>query len=868
MAIGDIFKPKYKHSDLATRLEAVSALGGDDAELLAEIAGEDDDSQVRRLAVDKIDDLTTLTRLAQAEKDAELRAHLVDVAGGKWSSTAIIAADHSAGRQALVTLEALGATNALVQVALKATNGEIRHAALDLVRAPQQLGELARTADDPTIRTESLDRITDVAVLKAIAVDEQHKDVALAALERIADVDSIEGIASKAKSKAVRTRANRVLADLKRADDGMVSVEKMQHAERVQIVRVVEDAAAGHEWIESHSRVTKARAEWEALGDGDDAELRDRFQTACGKYFAGYERFGPPVPKVKERATPPPIPPPRPSPASDQVEGAPAAAQPLVAEAAAEPSVPEAANTDAQTSAADESQPAGADKTAAETQEEAEKSQPSATSEQREDNQKALEALIADLDSGLELEKLKTVEKRMRKVDTAFKKLGPVPGPVRSELLTRYENSRLKLKITVGEMQEAEEWKRWANVPKQQQLAAKAKELAEAPLDSSLSKQLKDLQTEWRNVGPAPRDKAQELLNEFKVSCDAAYERIKEFRALANVEKKDNLDKKTALCVEAEALSDSEDWVNTANALKKLQSDWKQIGPVPHRQSDAIWKRFRAACDAFFERRKPHLDQQLGERKDNLEAKTKLIAELEALSPAEGEPNWGHAIDRVKSARREWKNIGPVPQRDFRKLNDRFFKAADRVFDLRDQARDNALKGKIRIVEAAKSKLLELIAAEGEPDLAGIVEAASAMRASCKDLGPKGGEELAAAVEEATVKAVEAYGEAFKGTELDPEASRKRREKLCSRVEELIPAKSDEPAAASAEDMAAKLRAALADRALGGVLSKAPDPVVIERVVNEARESWVRLGPVPGEPGAALDVRFEAACDRALSYEG
>src|SRR4029434_7770574 len=116
-----------------------------------------------------------------------------------------------------------------------------------------------------------------------------------------------------------------------------------------------------------------------------------------------------------------------------------------------------------------------------------------------------------------------------------------------------------------------------------------------------------------------------------------------------------------ALIAEAEALQDSTEWATTADKLKALQQQWKQSGHMPRKQGDELWKRFRAACDRFFERRKPVLEAQHGEDHESLSKKQARIARAQAIADrAPGEGGWGKAIGEIKDLQREWKEVGFV----------------------------------------------------------------------------------------------------------------------------------------------------------------------------------------------------------------
>jgi len=175
--------------------------------------------------------------------------------------------------------------------------------------------------------------------------------------------------------------------------------------------------------------------------------------------------------------------------------------------------------------------------------------------------------------------------------------------------------------IKQSERKEADDWLRWANVPKAEALIATGKLIAEAPATPDLGNRLRDLQALWKEVGPMPQRRSKELWDTFKQTCDLIYEKVKGVRAVENEKFVDVAKAKEALIAEAESLATSEDFAATSARLKELQNQWKASGHLPRKQGDELWTRFRAACDKFFERRKPMLDAQRAEEGANLARK-------------------------------------------------------------------------------------------------------------------------------------------------------------------------------------------------------------------------------------------------------
>ncbi|MBZ0234044.1 MAG: DUF349 domain-containing protein, partial [Deltaproteobacteria bacterium] len=465
----------------------------------------------------------------------------------------------------------------------------------------------------------------------------------------------------------------------------------------------------------------------------------------------------------------------------------------------------------------------------------------------------SLEALVDEMASLLEAPDVRAIDRLLEQARTAFAQLGRAAPDARARLEARYDDVRGKLVVRANELREAEDWKRFANVPKAESLIAMAKELAE--LETPRLEVLKELQKQWKAIGPIPGKKSKELWEQFKALTDAAYAKIKAVRDVESAKHADAAKVKEALCAEAEALSESTDWEATAQALKVLQQKWKESGHVPRKQGDELWKRFRAACDTFFERRKPMLDEQLAELKQNAAAKEALIAKAEAVvAKAPGEAGWGKAIGDIKNLSAQWKEIGRVPRADVEPLWQRFRAACDALFAKRDAARDAEADARRAEVEGLRADI-EAVLAGGE-DVGARVLAVRKRIEELSEGGDAPGGEIGALYEQMLRKAITEHGAELKGSDLDPVAMANKRTKLVARVEALRP--EDAPAvsaAASPEEIAAQLKHAMQKNAL--FKGDGRDPY---EVVEELRAEWAVVGPVVGDEAEAQAKRFEELC--------
>jgi len=166
------------------------------------------------------------------------------------------------------------------------------------------------------------------------------------------------------------------------------------------------------------------------------------------------------------------------------------------------------------------------------------------------------------------------------------------------------------------------------------------------------------LQKKWRDIGFAPAKQNQKIFERFRAACDLFFSRKGEFFKQAKTDMTANLEKKTALCEQAEALKDSTDWKETADKLAELQKQWREIGPVQKKYTNSIWKRFISACDYFYEQRDKNTSSKKREENANLAAKKEILAKLEAFDPANLSDD---DIQTIQQLVDEWNSIGFVP---------------------------------------------------------------------------------------------------------------------------------------------------------------------------------------------------------------
>lgn len=185
------------------------------------------------------------------------------------------------------------------------------------------------------------------------------------------------------------------------------------------------------------------------------------------------------------------------------------------------------------------------------------------------------------------------------------------------------------------------------------------------------------LQAKWKTIGYAPQKLNTKIFERFRAACDEFFKKKTEYFKTLKSGMNENLEKKRALCEQAEALKDSTDWKATSEILSKLQKDWKKIGPVSKKYSEPIWKRFVSACDYFFDQKAKATSSQKSVEHANLEKKKAIITQLEEINKDEVPAS----ETSIRNLMKEWNSIGHVPFKDKDKIYKQYRSVVDELFD-------------------------------------------------------------------------------------------------------------------------------------------------------------------------------------------
>lgn len=292
-----------------------------------------------------------------------------------------------------------------------------------------------------------------------------------------------------------------------------------------------------------------------------------------------------------------------------------------------------------------------------------------------------------------------------------FREIGPVASELREEIWTRFKNASTVINKQHQDFFESRKQKEEDNLIKK---TALCEEVEGMDLDSlktfadwnTLTEKVMELQKQWKEIGFAPQKMNVQIFDRFRTACDNFFTRKQEYFKSVRNSLNDNYQKKLALIEKAESLKDSTDWKATTDALVELQKQWKEIGTVPKKVSDEIWKRFNDACDFFFAAKKEATSGQRQEQQDNLAQKKAIIERLAAIEPQDLE---NELRDKLRAAQDEWNKIGHVPFKDKDKLYKAFREQMDRLYGAANAnaTRRRVNKFKSDIAEGDTSRIRE-----------------------------------------------------------------------------------------------------------------------------------------------------------------
>lgn len=936
MALLDRLLPAWRHSDPEIRAAAVRELGEDSLDVLTSIARGDTDARVRRVALKKLVDADVLLEIARTDVDEDLRQMaaaraeelLLDraVSGGEpegclraldalgrpaHRATVATRAAHPSVRRAALGL--LTDERLLAEVARRGDNAEIGLAALERVTDVTLLQRLAAGAPSD-VALAALGRVQDPAALQAIAEDHHaHKSVrkrARAMLDAILPEDHpiraaarherqtqlcavVEALSDVSDPVAVlvalrdaegewrdvcaRTAAEptveerfqhacaAVRAAIARAEEHQAAEQRREiaHEQRLAAQQRICETVEGLQGAETPKGLEAAEAAWVALGSFDDPHGRDlsaRFAAALQRCRERYERW-----RVRHEF-------------HSQLEALVKDAEQLVASgdprAAARPRAGLEKRWEQLVASPSGIKWFGDERAlqqrfteAGEALQQQEQSRRTEREEREREARNRLNALTHRLEQLAEAATITSAaaERALVAAADAEEHLRALPTAEREPSRQRLKAARQALVQRAQENADVEDWKHWVNRDAQQRLIERAEGLLAAGDPRQMLRELGRLDQEWKRFASAPRDEARALWDRFRRARG-------ELRRLGAAYLTENLAKKEALCAAAEKLADSTEWNATATAIRQMQEEWKQIGPVRQQLSAALFERFRAPANKFFERHKQFRDARKEQREETLGRMRSLCEAAEALADSTDWDATDVELKRLQAEARDvWQQVRrplrskPETPRQTDLLRDRFKAACDRFYDRYRRRAELARDAKLAAADAIVVDLESLAAALAGAEAPPAEEVAPRLQErlaewSRASVPPAHAAALTQRLQTAC-DAIEAAcpAEAVQQV-LDVDSIIQQREKICSRLERLATsiAETAEPAA---NELAERLKLALAARTIGGKALTEREQARREALdtAEKLRQKWQRLGPIVGRRTRALAERFAKA---------
>ena len=264
-----------------------------------------------------------------------------------------------------------------------------------------------------------------------------------------------------------------------------------------------------------------------------------------------------------------------------------------------------------------------------------------------------------------------------------FRETGPVAQELREEVWTRFKTASSTINRRHQEYFEGKKEQERINLEKKTALCEQIENLDYATLTgyqlwNDATQKILDLQAEWKEIGYAPQKMNHKIFERFRAACDEFFKRKSNYYKEVKSNLATNLEKKTALCELAEQLQNSEDWKKTADRLAQLQKEWKEIGPVTPKYSDALWKRFVTACDTFFEKRNAATSSQRKSEQDNLKQKRAIIESIAAIDATAPE---NEQTKQLNELIQQWNSVGHVPFKEKDNLYKEYKNAINALYE-------------------------------------------------------------------------------------------------------------------------------------------------------------------------------------------
>lgn len=858
MGLFELKKPKWRHRDPAVRRESIADIDPGETEILAALAREDEDQEVRRAAINRLTDLASLHRLAgeinqddlpivTARKDTLLYNQIIDCQDDeKWQEI----------------LDQITSTELLAKLAVDAGQPEIRLAAVSKIDDQHILAEIVRQNCGKKPAMAAMEKITDEEILADLCESAASKTSRRLAAERIKEYERLRNPISeqeindrKLNALAAETAELKNSRDMDAAALRLETIKKEwqkldsgnNHPAYEDFSRVCHDFAQNYEKILARRKIAQEKAfsneqlqerlneicstiervscstdndaeavkeqavaDWVSLVNNQDnetvvsASLTKRFADACRAFDTNrgkIERERDHIKVIGKKC---------------------AAAQELIAD-----------NNLKKASALLAETRKNLDRiefkyfnqsTIEQLVSEVSTDIDQAENELRTQNLSRRQAICAKLEELHQSEKYNHIERKMQSLKQEWQQLEKLDDTEGREFEQRFQQIVAELLEKLTTLEHEKDWELWANLKLKEQLTEQVVGLDQENNLETVVTVIKQSQAEWKKIGPVPNERSQELWKTFQDACNRNFERAKPYLDELKTKKVEAMARRAEICSLAAELAESSEWQKTTQTIRELQKEWKSLPHGQRQKEQKLYQKFRKACDHFFARRKEHYQRLDEEQGENLTAKEKLCEEAERLA-AEPQLDYPGKFKRLQS---DWKKIGPAPRKKKDAVWNRFRAACDSYFNWLNEQQQQNLKMK----EALCEKVESLVSESGnEEDQKEITKYITELQQQWKEIGPVPHEQ-SEAVWQRFRKQIDLFyksrREQYEKEEKERRLNQDKKEELLAKAEELTSQGKDKETS---------------------------------RQLQQLQKEWFDIGPATRENNKELNDRFTSLCD-------
>ncbi len=860
MALSIFKKPKWKHSDPNIRLAAVQEIDERDTETLRSLVLHDEDESVRLAALDRIDDREVLEGIAQQIDDVNVARVVREKINRLLFESVISGKDLSAQKEVVARISD---PDLLSRLAVEAEDPEIRVLAINRINDEKALGQILKQECGREAAIAALEKITNQELLQHIAEKGGSKKIRNLAAQKIApqepepvsgreqdkssddELDQIASTAERLADSQSWDLAKGRFEELSRTWQGLdpqgihplkPSFDKARERFEQRFAEEQQRRAAAQQQQEEKDRLLSAgekiydklhklvgslepdvkqrfeelQAQWpigEDVADKELVELSQRYRALCRNFLKNLE--------------------------AAQVEGKFLAE--LVdlcgqAEELTGKDVEQAGKLFHQIRArffpdkfsfVDVNEFERRLNAAEQNWQEVKKSVDQA---RYQESKEKCEQLCRELESLLDADNRLKAEKQIKKIKNAWQKLSLSARSVQEQYNSRFNAALEQFAIKQREFFKEQEWQRWANKTKKEELLAQVEALDNETDLQQVAATVMEAQRQWKKIGPVPREDSETIWERFRAACDRNFVRCKDYFDELDHQRHENQKQKEVLCEQAEALAESTDWKEAANEIKTLQEQWRQLGPALREQNHILNRRFRKACNSFFESRRKYFEEINEQRPENLAQKEELCRQAEAFA----EDAQFQDSKKIRELQKQWKEIGPAPRELDQQIWQRFRGACDKFYGALDAKRQDNLKRKIALCDEVEGLLGQVTE---DTNLDEVAHKITELQQQWKEIGPVPREDSDAVWERFRNSCDEFFESRRKHFEEADEQRKENEEK----------------------------KQAILERA--EQLASGEDSKEVSEQIQQLQKEWNEIGPAPRGREGEMRGRFQDICD-------